>query len=122
MWENADQNNSEYVHFLRSVTFLQKYVCALRANIAQVNFLYNVFLSITSLCKVVHRLWVNIAQVIFLCSVGTGRSRQYWIGCFPAKTCLCALRQHCTSNFLVQCCFRLIWTTLHRNTSCSMLP
>ena len=45
-------------------------------------------------------LWVNITQVIFLCNVGTGRSRQYRIGYFLAKTCLRALGQHCKNNFL----------------------
>ena len=53
-----------------------------------------------SCAKLFIGLWVNIGQVIFLCNVSTGRSRQYWIGYFPAKTCLQALDQHCTSIFL----------------------
>ena len=51
-------------------------------------------------------------QLIHLCSVDTGRSRQHCIGYFPAKTCLCALGQHCTSIFFVECCLRRVWTTL----------
>ena len=35
--------------------------------------------------------------------------RDCCIGYFPAKTCLCALSQHGTSNFFVQCCLRHIW-------------
>ena len=40
---------------------------------------------------------------------------------FPAKVYLCALAQHCTSNFLVQCCLRRIWATLTRQYSYAML-
>ena len=40
--------------------------------------------------------------------------RQHCVGYFPAKICLCAQGQYCTSNFLLQCCFRRIWTTLCR--------
>ena len=69
-------------------------------------------LQIIFLCKVADGLWINIAQVIFLCNIGTGRSKQHFIGYFPAKACLCTLGQHCTSNFLVQCCLRRIWRTL----------
>ena len=45
------------------------------------------------MCKFVCGLWANITQVIFL-----------WNGYFPSKRWLCVLGQHCTSNFLVQCC------------------
>ena len=38
------------------------------------------------------------AQVTFLCNAGTCRLRQHCIGYFPAKTFLCTLGQHCTSN------------------------
>ena len=31
---------------------------------------------------------------------------------FLAKVYLCALGQHCASNYLVQCCLRCIWITL----------
>ena len=48
-------------------------------------------------CKVVHGQWINIAQVAFLCKVSTGRLRQHCIGYFPAKRCLCAMGQHCTT-------------------------
>ena len=61
--------------------------------------LIKLILQIIFLSKVALGLWVNISQVIFLCNVGTGRSRQHCIGFFPAKTCLRALGQHCTSNF-----------------------
>ena len=64
---------------------------------------------------------VNIAQVYFLCNVGPGKSRQHCIGHFPAKTCLCALDQHCTSYFLVQCYLISIWTTLTGQYSYAML-
>ena len=40
--------------------------------------------------------------------------RQHCIGYFLAKQCLCALGWHCTSNFLVQCYLRFIWTILYR--------
>ena len=30
------------------------------------------------------------------------------------KRCLCGLGQHCTNNFLVQCCLSRIWTTMTR--------
>ena len=40
---------------------------------------------------------------------------------FPAKVYLCALGQHCVTNFLVQCCLRRIWTTLTRQYSYAML-
>ena len=46
------------------------------------------------------------AQVTFLCNGATCRLRQHYIGHFPAKTFLCALGQHCTSNFIKQCCLR----------------
>ena len=71
--------------------------------------------------KVVLRLRINIAQVVFVCNVGTCRSRQHYIGYFPAKPCLSALGQYCTSNFLVQCSPRRIWTTLIRQYSYAML-
>ena len=72
-------------------------------------------------CKVVLGLWINIAQLVFVCNVGTGRSRQHCIGYFPAKACLSALGQYCTSNFLVQCSLRYIWATLTKQYSCVML-
>ena len=78
-------------------------------------------LQIIFLCKVVCGLWVNTGKVIFLCNVGSGRSRQHCIAYFPAKTCLCTLVQHCTSNFFVQCCLRRIWTTLTRQYSYAVL-
>ena len=78
-------------------------------------------LQIIFLCKVVHGIWVNIAQVTFLCNVGTCRLRQQCIGYFPVKMCFCALGQHRTSNFLVQCCLRVVWTTLTRQYSYAML-
>ena len=40
--------------------------------------------------------------------------RQHCLGYFSAKRCLCALGQHCTSNFLVQCCLKRILTILYR--------
>ena len=73
------------------------------------------------LCKVVYGLWVNITQLTFLCNFDTGRSRKHYICYFPAKTCMCALRQLCTSNFFVQYCLRRIWTTLTRQYSYAML-
>ena len=69
-------------------------------------------LQIIFLCKVVHRIWINIVQVTFLCNAGTCRLRQHCIGSFPAKLCLYALGKHCTSNYLVQCCLRCVWTVL----------
>ena len=39
-------------------------------------------------------------------------SAKHYIDYFPAKTRLSALNQHCTSNFLSQCCLRRICTTL----------
>ena len=64
----------------------------------------------------------TLQRKIFLCIVGSGRSRQHCIAYFPAKTCLCAHGQHCTSNFFVQCCLRRIQTTLTRQYSYAMLP
>ena len=78
-------------------------------------------LQIIFLCKVVHGIWVNIAQVTFLCNAGTCRLRQRCIGSFPAKTCLYSLGQHCTNNYLVQCCLRRVWTTLTGQYSYAML-
>ena len=49
-------------------------------------------------------LWAKNAQVIFQCYVGQAKSRQHFIGYSPAKKCLHALEQHCTSNFLKQYC------------------
>ena len=40
---------------------------------------------------------------------------------FPAKVYLCALGQHCASNFLMQCCLRRIWTTLTKQFSYARL-
>ena len=40
---------------------------------------------------------------------------------FPVQSCSWAMGQHCTSNFLVQCCLRRIWTTLTRQYSYAML-
>ena len=39
---------------------------------------------------------------------------------FPAKVCLRALVQQCTSNFLVECCLRHIWATLTSQYSYAM--
>ena len=49
-----------------------------------------------------------ILQVIVLSNIGPSRPSQHCVDCFPAKTCLCALGQHCTSSALVQCSFRRI--------------
>ena len=49
---------------------------------------------------------LNIAQVISLENAGQARSREDFKGYFPAKILLWALGQHCSSNFLVQCCLR----------------
>ena len=68
-------------------------------------------------CKVVLGPWINIARVVSVCNFGQSRSRQHCIGYFPAKMCLSALGQHCTSNFLVQCSLRNIWTILARQYS-----
>ena len=35
--------------------------------------------------------------------------RQHFIGHFPAKRWLCALGEHCTSKFIVQCYLRQHW-------------
>ena len=40
--------------------------------------------------------------------------RQHCIGCFPAKQRVYSLGWYCTSNILVQCCLRPIFTTLHK--------
>ena len=40
------------------------------------------------------------------------RPKQNCVGYFPSKSLLRAQSQYCTSNFLVQCCLRRIWTTL----------
>ena len=69
-------------------------------------------LQIIFLCNVVDGIWVNIAQVTFLCNACTRRLRQHGIVFLSAKTCLYALDQHCTSNYLVPCCLRPVWTTL----------
>ena len=73
-----------------------------------------------------------IASVILMCNVGSDRSKQNFIAYFPTKTCLCALGQHCTSNFSInfsisnctsqhwlgnipmQCCPSMVNATLHR--------
>ena len=51
-------------------------------------------------------------QVIVLCNLGPSRPKQNCVGYFPSKSLLRAQSQYCTSNFLVQCCLRRIWTTL----------
>ena len=51
-------------------------------------------------------------QVIVLCNLGPSRPKQNRVGYFPSKSLLLAQGQYCTSNFLVQCCLRRIWTTL----------
>ena len=49
-----------------------------------------------------------IVQVIVWRNIGPSRPSQHCVDCFPAKTCLCALGQHCTSSALVQRSFRRI--------------
>ena len=53
-----------------------------------------------------------IVQLIVLCNLGPSRPKQNCVGYFPSKSLLRAQSQYCTSNFLVQCCLRRIWTTL----------
>ena len=120
-------DNIEYTMFLCNVVpawqtqhcigyFAKKSFLLTMGNITEIISLHNVGPQRSEqhcrLFSCAKMLWVNIAQGIFLCNVGTGRSRQHCIGYFPAKTCLCALSQHCTSNFSVQCSLRRIWTTL----------
>ena len=51
-------------------------------------------------------------QVIVLCNIGPSKPKQNCIGYFPSKSLLRTQGQYDTSNFLVQCCLRCIWTTL----------
>ena len=53
----------------------------------------------------------------FFCATLAQADKYNIIGYFSAKTCLCALRQHWTSIFLVQFCLRHIWKTLTRQYS-----
>ena len=82
---------------------------------------------------------VCIACLIVLRNVGPRRPREHCVGYFPAKTCLRAQDQYCTSNFLVQflpdvfgqqCVYDIPmkewlsvnhWPTLHRYFPCAIL-
>ena len=84
------------------------------ANIAPVIFLCNVVSAAFGQHWLDCDLWANIVCIIctiVLCYVGPSRPRQHCVGYFPAKACLCAQSQYCTSNFLVQYCPRRTWTT-----------
>ena len=56
-----------------------------------------------------------------MCNVCKVDQDKVLYGYFPAKRWLCGLSQHCTSNFLVQCCLRRIRTTLNIQYSYAML-
>ena len=53
-----------------------------------------------------------IVQGTVLCNLGPSRPKKNCVSYFPSKSLLCPHGQYCTSNYLVQCCLRRIWTTL----------
>ena len=95
---------------IEQVIFLIRVVPQSWTNTAQVISLYNVGPYISSQnCRLFFcaKMFVDcgssliIASVILMCNVGSDRSRQNSIAYFPTKTCLCAIGQHCTSNFSI---------------------
>ena len=63
----------------------------------------------------------NIDQTIFLCNIAPAWSTQHCIGNFPHKSCLLAMDQHCTGNFIMQCWPRYIQTKLQIIFLCKVL-
>ena len=96
---------------LYMVIFLQKEDYVVWTNTAPVNVLCNVVSDIFGKHWLEWGLWANTVEVIVLFNVGTSKPRQHCTDYFPPKTCLCAMGQHCISNFLVPCCLKSTWTT-----------
>ena len=63
----------------------------------------------------------NIDQTIFLCNVVPACSIQDCISYFSHKSCLFAMGQHCTGDFLVQSWRRKIWTPLQIMFLCKVV-
>ena len=83
-------------HVWNSRFFCEVYLCALTSK-ARLIFLYNVqhwLDNILMQCCPRYNLSYNIPVV----------SIQHPIGYFPHKSCLLAMDQYCTGNFLMQCC------------------
>ena len=67
------------------------------------------------------QLWATVAQVISLCNVAPNRTRQH-CRLFSCKNLFLGCGPTGTSNFLVQCCLRRIWTTLSIQYSYAIQP
>ena len=91
-----------YQTHLKQPIFQRKYICAFRANIAQVIFFrYG---------PTLHR-W-------FLRAIDQDNIAAY----FPLQSCFWLVGEHCAGNFLLQCWHRHIRTTLDRLFSCKNMP
>ena len=92
----------------------------------------SIFKNMVFLQKFICALWANIAKVIFLSNVGSGRSRQRF-GLFSCKTMVCVpmtniaqyffcimfplrdtFKKHWLDNILIQCCPSMVNKILHR--------
>ena len=69
--------------------------------------------------------WTKRAKIVLLCCPRL-KNRLLDIsetaGFYVRFLYMCALTQHCTSNFLVQYCLRRIWATLTRQYFYAILP
>ena len=93
------------------VQFLCNKVASLKArNFIKKKLRHRCFL--VNIVKFLRRYCFCNGQVIVLCNLGPSIPKQNFVGYFPSKSLLRAQFQYCTSNFLVQCCLRRIWTTL----------